>query len=220
MALAALEAIGFVVFLAAALFSAAGSLRWPMAWAILLVYAGLAAIGLLGVSPSLLAERSRPAAGGERADVVLSAAFTLLLYPGTLVASGLERRVGASPDFPVSIQIVALGLFAAGYGFSFWAMQVNAFFTTVVRIQTERGHRVVDRGPYRWVRHPGYAGGIVAHLALPVSLGSSWGLVPATLGCLLLAARIVGEERMLRSGLAGYPDYAARVRWRLVPGVW
>ena len=107
-----------------------------------------------------------------------------------------------------------------GYAFSLWAMRVNPFFATVVRIQSERGHRVVDQGPYRWVRHPGYAGAVVAHLALPVALGSLWGLAPAVLGCLFLLARIQAEERTLRSGLTGYPEYASRVRWRLVPGVW
>ena len=99
-------------------------------------------------------------------------------------------------------------------------MRANPFFSTVVRIQSERGHRLVDQGPYQWVRHPGYAGAVVAHLALPISLGSLWGLAPAALGCLLLAFRIVHEERTLRSGLAGYPEYVLRVRWRMVPGAW
>ena len=191
-----------------------------MAWAFLLTFAAISAAGFLGASPELIGERSRLMARGERDDVALSIAFVLLLYPGTLLACGFDRRFGGSPPLPLRMQVSALGLFVAGYAFALWAMRVNAFFSTVVRIQSERGHRVVDQGPYRFVRHPGYAGGVVAHLALPVALGSLWGLVPAILGCVLLALRILGEERALRSGLAGYAEYAARVRWRLLPGVW
>lgn len=220
MALAVLETAASVLLLAGALFASAGEVRWPMAWAFLLVYVGFAVVALLAVSPSLLAERSRLLAKGERGDVVLSIAFALLLYPGTLIACGLDRRFGWSAPLPVLAQASALGLFVAGYGFALWAMRANPFFSTVVRIQSERGHRLVDRGPYQWVRHPGYAGAVIAHLALPVSLGSWCGLAPAVLGCVVVALRIVGEERTLRSGLAGYPEYVLRVRWRLVPGVW
>ena len=180
--------------------AAAGDVRWPMAWAFVLVFVGFALVALLLLSASLLAERSRLLAKGERADVVLSVAFALLLYPGTLIACGLDRRLGWSPPLPPVLQISALGVFVAGYAFSLWAMRANPFFATVVRIQSERGHRLVDRGPYQWVRHPGYAGAVVAHLALPVALGSLWGLVPAVLGCFLLVARIYVEERTLRGG--------------------
>jgi protein-S-isoprenylcysteine O-methyltransferase Ste14 len=118
------------------------------------------------------------------------------------------------------VQSAALGVFAAGDAFSLRAMRENSFFSTVVRIQVERGHRLVDRGPYRWVRHPGYAGAVLAHLALRLALGSLWGLAPAALGCVAVALRVVAEERVLRRGLAGYAEYALRVRWRLLPGVW
>jgi protein-S-isoprenylcysteine O-methyltransferase Ste14 len=203
-----------------ALFASAGSLDWPMAWAYLAGFAAIGAAALWTASRELLVERSRLLAGGERDDVALSLAFFLLLYPATWVACGLDRRFGASPALPLPLELAALALFLAGYAFALWAMHVNAFFSTMVRIQRERGHRVVDRGPYRFVRHPGYAGAVVAHLALPVALGSLWGLVPAAFGCAGVALRIVGEERTLRGGLAGYAEYAARVRWRLVPGVW
>lgn len=218
--LAVLETIVSLLLIAGALLGPAGELRWPMAWAFLVVFSGFALVGLLVSSPSLVIERSHLLARGERGDVVLSVAFALLLYPGTLIACGLERRFGASPPWPLWLEASALGIFVAGYAFSFWAMQVNPFFSAVVRIQTDRGHRVVDRAPYAWIRHPGYAGAVLAHLALPFALGTPWGLAPAALGCLLLAARAVREERTLRSGLAGYPEYASRVRWRLLPGVW
>lgn len=195
MALAMLETVVSILLLAGALFASAGDLRWPMAWAFVLAYVGFAVIALLASSPSLITERSSLLAKGERADVVVSLAFALLLYPGTLVACGLDRRLGWSAPLPLLAQALALGLFVGGYGVALWAMRANPFFSTVVRIQSERGHRLVDRGPYQWVRHPGYAGAVVAHLALPISLGSLWGLAPAALGCLLVAFRIVQEER-------------------------
>jgi len=191
-----------------------------MAWAYLAGFAATSVVALVTASPGLVAERSRLLGGGERDDVVLSIAFFLLLYPATWLACGLDRRFGASPALLLPYELAALALFLSGYAFALWAMRVNAFFSTMVRIQRERGHRVVDRGPYRFVRHPGYAGALLAHLALPLALGSLWGLVPAALGCAGVALRIVGEERTLRGGLAGYTEYAARVRWRLVPGIW
>ncbi len=218
--LAAFETAASLLLVAGALFASAGDLQWPMAWAFVLVFAGFCVVALLMLSPALLSERSRLLAQGERADVLVSIAFALLLYPGTLVACGLDRRFGWSAPVPILAQASALALFVVGYAFALWAMRANPFFATVVRIQSERGHRVVDQGPYRWVRHPGYAGAVVAHLALPVSLGSLWGLGPAVLGCFLLALRSVWEERTLRSGLEGYSEYMLRVRWRLIPGVW
>ena len=99
-------------------------------------------------------------------------------------------------------------------------MASNAFFSAYVRIQTERGHAVVSTGPYRWVRHPGYASGLGSTLATPFVLGSVWALVPAGLVVVLLVVRTALEDRTLRKELPGYAEYSGRVRFRLVPGVW
>lgn len=220
MTLALLETLATLLILAAALFASAGSLHWPMAWVFLGLFVASAVVGFVGVSRSLIVERSHLLAKTERGDAPLSVTFAFLLYPGTLLACGLDRRFGWSLPLPPAVQLLALGVFIAGYGFAFQATRANPFFSAAVRIQRDRGHRVVDQGPYRWVRHPGYAGASVAHLALPIALGSLWGLAPAVLGVGLLACRVIGEERMLREGLPGYAEYARRVRWRLVPGVW
>jgi protein-S-isoprenylcysteine O-methyltransferase Ste14 len=143
-----------------------------------------------------------------------------LLYPATFVVCGLDARFGCSPPIRLWIEGLALMLFSAGYGFALWATYSNPFFSTFVRIQRERGHHVIDRGPYAFVRHPGYAGAVVAHLVLPIALGSLLGLVPAVLGVVLIALRAVAEERTLALRLPGYREYAGRVRWRFVPGVW
>ncbi len=141
------------------------------------------------------------------------------LYPGTLIVAGLDAgRIGSSiPEFS---QVLAFVTFACGYGFALWAMRVNPFFSTFIRIQDERGHSVISLGPYAWVRHPGYAGTIVAHLALPVALGSIWAFAPALLGSLLFVVRTAREDRVLTERLPGYGEYRARVPWRLVPRLW
>ena len=124
--------------------------------------------------------------------------------------SGLLCRVAPA--------VLAAALLAAA--FVTWAMTVNKFFSAVVRIQADRGHVVVSAGPYQLVRHPGYAGSIVATLAIPIMLGSLWGLVPAALTTLAIVVRTGREDRMLRRELRGYQAYAARTRFRLAPGIW
>jgi protein-S-isoprenylcysteine O-methyltransferase Ste14 len=116
--------------------------------------------------------------------------------------------------------MAALLIFAFGYGFAFWAVLSNPFFATFVRIQDDRDHSVVSSGAYALVRHPGYAGVILAHLALPFALGSIWALVPAVVGTILFIVRTAREDQTLRDHLVGYREYQTRVRWRLLPGVW
>ncbi|UCE85875.1 MAG: isoprenylcysteine carboxylmethyltransferase family protein [Deltaproteobacteria bacterium] len=215
-----MQTAAVVLSLAGILLGAAGRLDWPMAWAFLGVYVGFAVLAFVALDPALIRERSRPGAPSERWDIRLaSVAFTFFL-PLTLLVAGLDvGRFGWSPPLPSWVEIGALGLFTGGYAFAFWAMRVNRFFSTFVRIQTERGHRVVSEGPYACVRHPGYAGAILAALALPVALGSLLALLPASVGAALFALRTLREDRMLQARLDGYRAYARRVRWRLLPGV-
>ena len=215
---AALQTAATLALMAIALFGAAGRLDWGMAWAFLAAYVVFAIVSLSILDLEFIAARG-DLHGGTRADLVLGAFFTSLLYPGTLVTAGLDVRYGWSRPLPAALEWIALALFLAGYGVTVWAMRVNRFFIAVVRVQTERGHRVIEDGPYRFVRHPGYTGGIVAHLALPIALGSLVALLPAVLGCVLIAARTFSEERMLVRDLPGYTEYRRRVRWRLVPHV-
>jgi protein-S-isoprenylcysteine O-methyltransferase Ste14 len=215
---AALQTAATLVLMAIALFGAAGRLDWGMAWAFLAAYVLFAIVAISIVDPDLIAARS-DLQGGTRADLVLGAFFTALLYPATLVTAGLDVRYGWSPALPAALEWLALAVFLAGYALMTWSMRVNRFFIAVVRVQTERGHRVVEDGPYRFVRHPGYAGGILAHAALPIALGSLAALLPALLGCLLIAMRTFSEERTLVRDLPGYTEYRQRVHWRLVPHV-
>jgi protein-S-isoprenylcysteine O-methyltransferase Ste14 len=208
-----------VLVLSAIPFAAARTLDWPMAWAFAAVLVGLSVVGFAILDPGLIAERTHLPAQIERADLLLTIAFVSLLFPVPLVVAGLARRAGADP-FPLPVELVGMALFAAGYGLGLRAMRENAFFSGFARLQADRGQRVIDSGPYAWVRHPGYAGAIVAHLGLPLALDSVEAYLPTLLGIALLLVRTAREDRMLARGLAGYADYAARVRSRLFPAIW
>lgn len=217
---AALETGFFILGIAAALFVSAGRLDWLMAWVFVFVYAAFSVVSLAILSPALLVERTTRPPEILPADLLLSSVFFILLYPATLIACGLDARFGGSPKIPTTVQCFALLVFLMGYSFTLWAMHSNIFFSSFVRIQRERGHHVIDTGPYAYVRHPGYAGAVVAHLALPVALGSLFGLIPTACGISLLIRRIALEEQKLAEELEGYRAYTHRVRWRLVPCFW
>lgn len=213
--------IAEILLFGACLFGAAGSLAWPMAWAVLGIYSILKAAALAFLDPDLIRERVSPGPGVDRGDVLLATLGVLTLYPVTFTVAGLDA-VRFGPYLPMAdvIQVAGLLVYAFGYGFAYWAAFSNPFFATFVRIQQDRGHSVVSSGPYALVRHPGYAGVLLAHLALPFAFESILTLLPTALAVLLFVARTSREDQTLRDHLAGYIDYQARVRWRLLPGVW
>ncbi len=195
------------------------NLGWGEAWA-------YALINILGFIVSrALAARAHPDLIQERAhygeqegtkawDRVLSPLVALGGGLTPLVA-GIDALGGSSAAFGVPAHLIALLVILGGYVLASYALIENRFFSGTVRIQSERGHHVVSGGPYAWVRHPGYAGSFWAYLASPVLLDSWWALVPA-----LLVLRTHLEDRTLQQELPGYRDYAARVRYRLIPGIW
>ncbi len=205
-----------------ALFWSAGRLDWWAAWAALAVWvAWFTATDLLLIrrDPELMAERQTPPRDAKRWDRVLLGTLRLLQL-GRYVLAGLDQRYGWTAGFPVSAQIVGLMVSLLSYALLAWAMASNPFFSQVVRIQSERGHVAVGSGPYRAVRHPGYAGMILFELALSALLGS-WPAILAGGACAaLIILRTALEDRTLQGELSGYGDYARRVRYRLVPGIW
>jgi protein-S-isoprenylcysteine O-methyltransferase Ste14 len=212
------------VVLAALLFGLAGTLNWPMAWVFVVFYVGGIALfmGLIETHhPDLVAERAelKPRAGVKRWDVWVTNTYNAMIMAAIVVAA-LDVRFGWGPDIGLAVEIVALLVAALGMGLIEWAMVTNRFFTGYVRIQMDRGHTAVTLGPYRFVRHPGYVGMIAAALGLPVMLGSPWALIAGIVGAALIVVRTALEDRTLQAELPGYADYAARVRFRLLPGVW
>jgi protein-S-isoprenylcysteine O-methyltransferase Ste14 len=219
--IAAVITIALFLILAACLFGAAGDVSWPMAWAVLAIYAFSKVATFIFVDPELIKERTNLGQDVDFGDVVLATCGYIALYFVTFVVAGLDAvRYGPAISIPLSIQLTMVLMFALGYGFSFWAVLSNPFFTTNVRIQDDRDHSVVSSGPYALVRHPGYAGVLLAHLAVPFAFGSIWALVPAVVGTIFFVARTSREDRTLRDHLHGYQEYQTRVRWRLLPGVW
>lgn len=206
---------------AAVLFVPAGRLDLPMFWAFWLTLCSIGAATLVLVnqkSPGLLQERFRP---GPGARDPMSRPLLVLLIFGQWSVAGLDvGRYHWSDIIPVGVQITALLVVACGMAGWGWAMLSNRFFSSEVRIQTDRGHHVESGGPYRFVRHPGYACALLLFAASPVALGSLWAIVP-TLGALVMFIRRTAmEDRMLRAELPGYAQYAERVRFRLLSGVW
>lgn len=205
------------------LFAAAGTLHWPGAWAFLatsVLLGPLCGWWLYRIDPALLAERLRPVLQRDQpaADKIFMIVFVVAML-GWLVAMGLDRRHLAS-HMNVAWQVLGLVLFLASTLFTLWVFRENSFAAPVVKLQAERAQRVISTGPYAYVRHPMYSGMILFFASVPLILGSTWGLAIAPLFLALLAVRIRIEERTLIAGLPGYVDYAARVRYRVLPGLW
>lgn len=214
-----------LLVLCAILFIAAGSVNWPMGWVYVLVSLASTALSrflMLRRHPDLAAER----AGYQGAEGVKSwdkAIMPWVAIYGPLiqvVVCGLNRRFGWAPTVPFLWQVVGMVVLVLSSLLATWAMASNPFFAALNRIQKERGHTVVSAGPYRFVRHPGYVGGIVANAAGPLALGSVWALIPGTLTSILVVIRTALEDRTLQEELDGYREYAQRVRYKLLPGIW
>jgi protein-S-isoprenylcysteine O-methyltransferase Ste14 len=208
----------FVVAAAAALFAAAGTVAIPGFWVYLAIFAVVMIVSFAALDPDLLRERMRPGGGKPPLSLRL---FSLVLFTHWIVA-GLDRgRFHWSDNLPGWLQGICLVTVAAGYALALWAMRVNRFFSSVIRIQNDRGQHVVTTGPYAFVRHPGYTAGILIIAASGPALGSWLAATLVVIFCLpFLLHRAITEDRILQMELAGYSDYAARVRWRLIPGIW
>jgi protein-S-isoprenylcysteine O-methyltransferase Ste14 len=190
----------------------------PMVNAFLVACAAILLVAVLVIDPELARERLRR--GQKGADPLRLLAIRLLFMTLFVVALLDVGRMHWSDTVPHGLQVAALAAFAGAMLWTFWAVSVNRFFVPVIRVQAERGHQVVDRGPYGIVRHPGYAGTIVMAPAGAVALGSWWALLPALAVSFLFMRRAAHEDRFLMDHLDGYARYAEHVRSRLVPGVW
>jgi protein-S-isoprenylcysteine O-methyltransferase Ste14 len=213
-----LRAAVLLIAAAGALFGSAGSLAIPTFWVYWAILAVVFVAAFVLLDRGLLQERMRP--GGRPTPLGLRL-LNVVLFAHWIIA-GLDRgRLHWTDSVPLWLQALGLFIIVAGYALAFWAMIVNRFFSSVVRIQSDRGQHVVTGGPYAFVRHPGYSAGILILAASGVALGS-W-LAAAFLVAVsfpFLFYRVINEDRVLRSQLSGYADYAQRVCWRLVPGIW
>ena len=214
----------FTLIFGASLFISSGQLGWAMAWAYLVVFvAGQAIVGLILVpgNPELAAERAQFKRDAPyNWDRPLTGIVSLFGPLATLIVAGLDVRFRGASQISFTLQLVAMAVVVMGSLLGAWAMAANRYFYGFVRIETERGHTVATGGPYRMVRHPGYAGGVLCDLAAPLMLGSLWALIPAGLTTCAIILRTALEDRTLRAELDGYEEYARQVRYRLLPGIW
>jgi protein-S-isoprenylcysteine O-methyltransferase Ste14 len=209
---------------AAILFLSSGRLNWWSAWVYLGVFVlavGVNSYVILRTNPELIAERARQfTPETKKWDRILATLWGVMSGIVALMVAGLDKRFGWSPQTPLTVQLIAMLFYMFGSAFAAWALVSNAYFSGTVRIQIERGHAVATSGPYRIVRHPGYAGWMLSNLAAVIMLGSIWALLPAVIAVVALAARTALEDHTLREELPGFKEYTQRVRYRLVPGVW
>lgn len=215
------EVMGLVI-MGVALFWPARRLDWWAAWAALAVMAAwvvATAVVIFRFNPGLLAERLGPREGARSWDLAIMSIVGLLQLARYIVA-GLDQRYGWTGAFPWAAQGAALILCVLSYVLVVWATASNAFFSQIMRIQSERGHTVATGGPYRYVRHPAYVGTILYELAVPVLLASWWAGIASVVSVPLLILRTALEDRTLQAELAGYAEYAQQVRYRLMPGIW
>jgi protein-S-isoprenylcysteine O-methyltransferase Ste14 len=198
---------------------------WWQAWifSLLIVVSGIAGrIWAERRHPGLLAERAKfgKASDVKPWDKVLAPLMGVSLSFPLAIVAGLDHRFGWSNVFPTWLNILGFVLIVLGYAFAVWALVENRFFYSMVRIQMDRGHIVCDSGPYRIVRHPGYAGNILPLPGIALALSSVCTLIPAALALIIAVIRTALEDRTLQDELSGYQDYAQRVRYRLFPGIY
>ena len=202
-----------------------GDLGWCQAWlySLLIIAAGIG--GRMWAEQrhsGLMAERQNieNIRNAKAWDKVLAPLMAVSVGFPMVIVAGLDHRYNWSPKFPLWLIIIGFILISLGYALAAWALAENRFFSSVVRIQMDRGHVVCDSGPYRFVRHPGYAGNIPPLFGIALALGSVWTLIPAAVASIITVIRTVLEDQTLQEELPGYRDYARRVRYRLIPGIY
>jgi protein-S-isoprenylcysteine O-methyltransferase Ste14 len=224
----ALKLAGAAAYIAAwptLMFLVAGNGRWVEGWLFAGWFLALCAtviVWLYRKDPALLAERYRqPGSGGQKGQDQRVVYALAVSFAAWIVLMPLDaRRFGWSPPFPLALKAAGGTLLLASAFLLFRSFHDNTFLSPLVRIQTERKQRVVSTGVYGFVRHPMYLGALLMFVGTPLLLGSTIGLVVAAAMTLLLAFRVVGEERVLKDALEGYAEYGQKVRYRLLPFVW
>ena len=207
---------------AAILFLGSGRFNWIWAWIFLGIYlASIAVNSLFMLRDNLETVAERGHAQFSRDwDRLLGGLWALMQFLAIPLVAALNLRFSWTADPSLLWHVAGGVLFAAGLALFGWAMITNAYFSTAVRIQTDRGQTVCRTGPYRFVRHPGYAGTLLQSVGMPLLLGSWWALIPGVLAGAFMTARAALEDRTLQAELPGYADFAREVTYRLVPGLW
>jgi protein-S-isoprenylcysteine O-methyltransferase Ste14 len=208
-----------IIITAIILLVSAGRIKWIYAWIYILASLLVIIINAFIFPPELISERGRKKENVEKWDKLITG-IIIIPWLTLYLISGLDTRFRWSPELALWIHITGLITFISGNAIVSWAMIANTYFSTSVRIQYDRGHTVSSGGPYRYIRHPGYLGMIIYLLSTPIILGSIWALIPAIVTVILFIIRTSFEDNTLKNKLEGYKEYAERVKYRLISGVW
>lgn len=217
-----LRLLALAVLLLAVIMFVPARIGWTKGWIYLVVFVlqtAVAAVYLWRTNPAIFAARSRIQKGIKRWDKLLMG-FLFFSLLAVFPVAGLDDGRFHWSTVPIWLVVVGYVLFSLGFALSAWVEAVNKFAEPGVRIQTERGHRVVETGPYAIVRHPMYLSTFFLFSGTALALGSFWALIPAALVALIIVLRTALEDRTLQNELEGYKGYASRVRYRLIPGIW
>ena len=214
------KSIFFLALIITITFIGAGRINYWQGW----IYNGLNIIFLLLsyflLPRELIEERLKPKEGMKKWDKIYYI-VSIPVYFAILIISILDGgRFDWEPRIPILVVIIGVVVYTIGQIIILWAKKANKFFSTVVRIQKDRGQTVCKDGPYRFVRHPGYLGGLLYIIVTPFVLSSFWGLIPAVIAVVLLFIRTYLEDKTLQRELEGYTDYTNETRYRLLPGIW
>ena len=216
-----LPVTAIVIVVAGFIFMHARRLGWTLGWIYVGIVAATLAINLVCLrlwNPELVQRRMRVSKFSKTWDKVWAVMFGVAMIAIYVVAVMESRDM--VPSAPGATWLLGLVIFVPGWALAIWSMVVNPFFEKTVRIQTDHGHRVIDTGPYAYMRHPGYVGFAGWMLSTPLLLATPWAFIPAIISVVLLVIRTALEDRTLHEDLPGYTEYATRVRFRLIPGVW
>jgi len=214
------KSIFFFALIIAITFIGAGRIDYWQGW----IYNGLNIIFLLLsyflLPRELIEERLKPKEGMKKWDKICSIVSAPVSFAILIISILDGGRFDWEPRIPILVVIIGVVVYTIGQIIVLWAKKVNKFFSTVVRIQKDRGQTVCKDSPYRFVRHPGYLGGLLYIIVTPIVLSSFWGLIPAAIAVVLLFIRTYLEDKTLQRELEGYTDYTNEARYRLLPGIW
>lgn len=215
----AIQTILTLLFQGVLLFISAWTIRWIWAWVFIATGAIILVINFAVLPRELIKERGRKKENVKKWDKILT---TINIVPllGIYILSGLDHRFNWYIDFPIIINILGIIFSFLGSMLFTWSMVSNKYFSTMVRIQDERGHRVATEGPYKFVRHPGYVGFILMILATPIALGSIYALSMSFIVSIIFIIRTALEDKTLNIELDGYKGYSKKVKYRLIPFIW
>ncbi|MBA7500155.1 hypothetical protein ES704_03148 [subsurface metagenome] len=201
------------------LFISAWSVKWYWAWFFLTLGVIILLINLFVIPVELMEERGKKKENVKKWDKILTS-INIIPMLGIYIVSGLDYRFGWSINSNILIHITGLVFYFLGSMLFTWSMLSNKYFSTMVRIQIERGHEVAISGPYKYIRHPGYVGFIVMVLATPISLGTLYALLMSGITTILFIIRTSLEDKTLKNELDGYLEYSNKVKYKLIPFIW